>query len=233
MSENSFIDQTMGVLALTDPQKSDSDIVQGTDAWKQARCGSLGASDIADMVAKTKTGWGASRANLAARLIAERLTGVPQETYQSAAMLCGIETEPAARVAYAFMHDAGVVEVGIVRHPRIAHAHASPDGLVAEDGLVELKCPQTATHLDTLLGVPIDARYVKQMQWQMSVTGRRWCDWVSFDPRLPEPMQLFCKRVLRDDRMIEELEREAVLFLAEVATKVAFLEAHYLKKSAA
>jgi putative phage-type endonuclease len=212
---------------------TDADIVQGSDEWRQARCGSLGASDIADMVARTKAGWGASRANLAARLIAERLTGIPQETYQSAAMQHGIETEPAARVAYAFLHDAGVVEVGIVRHPTIAHAHASPDGLVGEEGLLEVKCPNTATHLDTLLSAPIDLRYVKQCMWQMACSGRRWCDWVSFDPRLPEPMQMVVKRVVRDDEMIAELEREATVFLGEVADKVRLLTERYLKRDAA
>jgi putative phage-type endonuclease len=212
---------------------TDADIVQGSDEWRQARCGSLGASDIADMVARTKTGWGASRANLAARLIAERLTGVPQETYQSAAMQHGIETEPAARVAYAFLHDAGVVEVGIVRHPTIAHAHASPDGLVSSEGLLELKCPHSSTHIDTLLGAPIPAAHIKQVQWQMACTGRRWCDWVSFDPRLPEPMQMVVKRVVRDDQMIAELEKEAVVFLSEVADKVRILTERYLKRDAA
>jgi len=209
---------------------NDSNIVQGSDEWRQARCGSLGASDIADMVARTKTSWGASRANLAARLIAERLTGVPAETYQSAAMAYGIETEPAARVAYAFLHDAGVTEVGIVRHPTIAHAHASPDGLVTSEGLLEVKCPNSSTHIDTLLGAPIEARYIKQMQWQMACTSRRWCDWVSFDPRLPEPMQMVVKRVVRDGEMIAELEREAVVFLAEVADKVRLLTERYLTK---
>jgi putative phage-type endonuclease len=212
---------------------TDADIVQGSDEWRLARCGSLGASDIADMVARTKTGWGASRANLAARLIAERLTGVPQETYQSAAMLRGTEIEPAARLAYAFLHDAGVTEVGIVRHPTIAHAHASPDGLVSEEGLLEVKCPNSSTHLDTLLGAPIEAHYLKQMQWQMACTGRRWCDWVSFDPRLPEPMQMVVKRVVRDGEMIAELEKEATVFLSEIEDKVHILTERYLKRDAA
>ena len=125
-------------------------------------------------MARTKTGWSAMRANRMAALIVERLTGQPQEGYQSAAMLQGIETEPEARALYEFITGADVVEVGLVRHPNLNGTHASPDGLVSDDGLVEIKCPQPAQHLDTLLTETIADRYVVQMLWQMQCTGRRW-----------------------------------------------------------
>lgn len=203
------------------------DCEQGSESWKAARCGKLGASSIADMMAKTKTGWSASRANLAARLICERLTGVPQDTYSSAAMQWGTDQEPAARAMYEFLRDTEVQRVGLVLHPEIDNSHASPDGLVGESGLIEIKCPLTATHIETLLTETVDGRYIKQMQWQMACTGRTWCDFVSFDPRLPPEKQIFIRRVERDDAMISELEREAKIFLAEIDETIAKLNRKY------
>jgi putative phage-type endonuclease len=200
-------------------------LIQGSAEWRQARCGSLGASRVADALAKTRSGWGASRANLMAELIAERLTGVPAESFTSAAMQWGTVTEPDARAAYEFRHDVDVTLVGLVRHPSIPMTHASPDGLVGDDGLVQIKCPNTSTHIDTLLGGSILGAYVKQMHWEMACTGRAWCDFVSFDPRLPEEHRLFVKRVPRDDKLIAELEREVETFLAEVDHKLARIAA--------
>jgi putative phage-type endonuclease len=170
-------------------------------------------------MAKTKGGWGASRANLMARIIAERLTGEPQETYVNAAMAHGTETEPMARSAYAFMYDVDVAEVGLIRHPTIAGAHASPDGLVNADGMVEIKCPNTATHIETLLSGEIADRYVKQMQFQMSCAGREWCDFASFDPRMPGDLQLFVRRVPRDPALIAEIEEAVQFFIIEADAK--------------
>lgn len=194
---------------------------QGTLEWRLARCGSLGASRVADALAKTRSGWGASRANLMAELIAERLTGVPAENYTNAAMQWGTVTEPDARAAYEFRQDVDVTLVGLVRHPMIRMTHASPDGLVGDDGLLEVKCPNTATHIETLLGASVSGKYVTQIQWQMACTGRAWCDFVSYDPRLPEEHRLFVKRIPRDEKMIGELEREVETFLAEVDHKLA------------
>ena len=193
---------------------------QGTDEWKQARCGKVTASRVADVVAKTKTGWGASRANYMAELIAERMTGVPAESYSNAAMAWGTEHEPEARAAYEFLLDVEVEQTGLVDHPTLPFSGASPDGLVGGDGLVEIKCPNTATHIDTLLGQSVPAKYITQMQWQMACTGRKWCDFVSFDPRMPAHLQLFCKRVLRDQAQIDQLEAEVGAFLREIAEKV-------------
>lgn len=208
-------------------------MIQGTEEWHKARLGKVTASRIADVIAKTKTGWGASRANYMAELLAERLTGVPVEQYQNAAMKWGADTEAEARAAYSFMRDAEVVEVGFIDHPKIPMTGASPDGLIGDDGLVELKCPNTATHVDTLLGATVPQKYVHQMQWQMACTGRKWCDWVSYDPRLPGSMQLFVQRVPRDDVMIPTLETMVSEFLTELDQKIAALNERFTEKAAA
>ncbi len=202
-------------------------IEQGSDEWRQARCGSLGASMIADALAKTKTGWGASRANLQARLLVERLTGVPQDTYQNHAMLEGIEREPAARAAYEFLQDAEVEQVGLIKHPTIVGSLASPDGLVGNDGLLEIKCPQAAAHLATLLDEPIAQKYLFQMQWQMACAGRAWCDFVSFNPSFPPEMHLWIRRIPRDDTTIAALEKDVRSFLAELDDKLTVLQSRY------
>lgn len=204
-----------------------TEIVQGTPEWFAARCGWVTASKVADVVARTKSGWAASRANYEAQLIAERLTGVVAEGFSNAAMQWGTDTEPFARTAYEFYRNADVTEVGFVQHPRIAESGASPDGLVADDGLVEIKCPNTATHIDTLLGATVPAKYLTQMQWQMACTGRAWCDFVSFDPRMPESMRMLVSRVPRDDARIAELEAEVEAFLTELRQKVDRLRAAY------
>jgi putative phage-type endonuclease len=202
-------------------------IEQRTEAWHQARLGRVTASRIADVVAKTKTGHGASRANYRAQLIVERLTGIVAESYSNAAMQHGTDTEPQARAAYEFYTDAEVVEVGFVNHPTLGMAGCSPDGLVGEFGLVEIKCPNSATHIDTLLTEVIDGKYIKQMQFQMACTGRQFCDFVSFDPRLPQEMQIFIKRIDRDTALIAELEDESWSFLAEIDTTMSRLLAKF------
>jgi predicted phage-related endonuclease len=148
-------------------------------------------------------------------------------------MQWGTETEPQARAAYEHRHDCDVTIIGFVHHPKIIAAGASPDGLVGDDGLVELKCPNTATHLDTLLSDTVPDKYVKQMQFQMACAERKWCDFVSFDPRLPEHMRLFVKRVERDDKLIAEIDKEVSAFLAEVDAKLLALVQRYGTKEAA
>jgi putative phage-type endonuclease len=200
-------------------------IEQRTDGWFQLRAGKVTASRVADVMARTKTGPSASRANYAAQLVCERLTGTVEQGFTNSAMMWGTETEPAARNAYVFETGADVAEVGFVIHPSIAMAGASPDGLVGNDGLVEIKCPNTATHIETLTTERVPAKYVSQMQWQMACAGRAWCDFASFDPRLPAELRLFVKRVERDDALIAEMEREVIAFLAEVDATVAKLQA--------
>ena len=210
-----------------------SEIIQGSPEWHALRIGKVTASRVSDVVAKTKTGWGASRANYMAELIAERLTGEPAEKFSNAAMAWGTEKEPDARAAYEFFRDAQVVEIAFIDHPSIGMTGASPDGLVGDHGLVEIKCPNTATHLDTLLTQTIPSKYVTQMLWQMACTGRQWCDFVSYDPRLPEAMSLFVKRVDRDDKLIASLEKDVAEFLAELDLKLAQLDTLYGVKEAA
>ena len=166
-------------------------------------------------------------------LITERLTKVPQDTYQSPAMLNGIQTEPEARAAYEFMTDAEVKPVGLFLHLSLKGTHASPDGIVGSDGLLEVKCPQPAAHLATLLGEPIPDRYIKQMQWQMLCAGRNWCDFVSYSPVFPEDMKLFVKRVVRDGKMLNELENDVRSFLLELEDKLAALQSRYQREEAA
>lgn len=206
---------------------------QQSPEWWAARLGCVTASRVADVIAKTKTGYSTSRANYAAQLVAERLTGNVAPSYTNAAMEWGVLTEAEARAAYSFYADTTVEECGFIPHPAIAMTGASPDGLVGCDGLVEIKCPQTAGHIETILGAGIAAKYGTQMQWQMACTGRAWCDFASFDPRMPERMRLFVQRVVRDDKMIGDLEREVAAFLAEVGKSVASLEAAFAQRSEA
>ena len=198
-------------------------VEQGTPEWFAARLGNVTASRVADVIAKTKSGYSASRENYMAQLICERMTGTVAESYTNAAMAWGTETEPLARAAYESLADVLVDEVGYVQHPRIERAGASPDGLIGLFGLLEIKCPNTATHIDTLITEQVPTKYITQMQWQMVCTGRAWCDFVSFDPRLPSGLQMFVKRVDFDAEYAATLEIEVVKFLAELDTKISKL----------
>jgi putative phage-type endonuclease len=196
---------------------------QGTEEWFTIRIGKVTASRVADVIAKTKTGYSASRDNYMAQLVCERLTGQKGESFSNAAMQHGTDTEPLARAAYEAFQDILVDEVGFVPHPSIIMAGASPDGLVGDDGLLEIKCPNTATHIETLLSQSVPGKYNTQMQFQMACTGRKWCDFVSFDNRLPNELQLFVKRVPRDNEFIKQMEDEVVKFLNELDIKIAQL----------
>ena len=195
-------------------------IEQGTPEWFAARLGNVTASRVADVIAKTKSGYSASRENYMAQLICERMTNTVAESYSNAAMQWGTETEPFARAAYESYADVLVDQVGYVPHPSIERAGASPDGLVGADGLLEIKCPNTATHIDTLLNNQVPTKYFTQMQWQMACTRRAWCDFVSFDPRLPNGLQLFVKRVEYDTEYAEMLASEVFDFLQELDAKI-------------
>lgn len=205
---------------------------QRTEEWFAARCGKVTASALYKVMARTKSGWGADRANYHAQLVTERLTGRPADSFTNAAMQWGIDTEAQARAAYALKTDDMPVEIGFLDHPAIAMSGASPDGLVGLDGMIEIKCPNTATHIATLDGAEIERKYLYQMQWQMACAEREWCDFVSFDPRLPASMQLHVRRVSRDAELLADLESHVTDFLAEVADTVARLEARYMKEAA-
>lgn len=206
---------------------------QRTPEWFSERAGKVTASCIYKVMAKVKSGEAADRANYRAQLVTERLTGITAESYSNAAMQWGTDTEPQARAMYELRTGERVIETGFVPHPSIALSGASPDGLVGALGLVEIKCPNSATHISTLTGAGLDRKYLLQMQWQIACTEREWCDFASFDPRLPPEMQLHVERVRRDGDLIEEIEAEVVKFLGEVDGTVADLRARYLEKEAA
>lgn len=191
-------------------------MIQGSDEWFQARVGKVTASRIADVMAKTKSGYGAGRANYMAELVAERLTGESAPSFTNAAMQWGTEKEPEAREFYEFLTSTEVVQVGFIDHPRIDMSGASPDGLVGDDGMVEIKCPNTATHIEFLRYKKPKDQYVKQVQWQMACTDREWTDFVSFDPRLPHDLQLRKVRIERDNALISTMEEEVEAFLEEL-----------------
>ena len=198
---------------------------QRSPEWFSARLGKVTASRVADVIAKTKSGYSTSRDNYMAQLICERMTNTVAESYTNAAMQWGTETEPLARAAYEAYANVLVDEVAMITHPTIEQAGASPDGLVGDEGLVEIKCPNTSTHFDTLLAEKMPAKYMPQVQWQMACASRLWVDFVSFDPRMPEELQLFIKRIPRDDKYLAELEGEVIQFLKEVDEKVNKLNA--------
>lgn len=211
-----------------------NEIIQGSPEWFAARLGKVTASRIADLTARTKTGYGASRANYMAELVIERLTGAPAESFKSAAMQWGNDHEDDARSNYEFMTDAEIEAVGFVDHPTIPMAGASPDRFVGKHGLLEIKCPLTATHIETLRGGSVSGGYIKQMQWQMACRPeRQWCDWVSYDPRMPASMRLFIQRVPRDNAAIAALEKEVIAFLSELNETVADLRNRFEAKAAA
>lgn len=196
---------------------------QRSAEWFAARCGKVTASRVADVVAKTRTGYAASRANYMAELVCERLTGKPTEGFTNAAMQWGTDQEPFARDAYSARTGELVTEVGFIAHPRIPMSGASPDGIVGT-GCVEIKCPQTAAHIEYLLSRDPPQKYFYQMQWQMACTGSDWCDWVSYDPRMPPNLQLMIVRIPRDDDAVRMLETEVESFLAELDDKVTKLK---------
>lgn len=198
-------------------------VEQGTPEWFAARLGNVTASRVADVIAKTKSGYAASRDNYMAQLICERMTNTVAESFSSPAMQWGTETEPLARAAYESVADVLVDEVGYIAHPTIERAGASPDGLIGVFGLLEIKCPNTATHIDTLISEKVPTKYITQVQWQMSCTGRTWADFVSFDPRLPSGLQMFVKRVEFDAEYVAMLKEEVTKFLAELDAKISKL----------
>lgn len=201
-----------------------TEIEQRTDEWFAARLGKVTASRVADVMAKTKTGYSTSRDNYMAQLICERLTGQRQESYSNAAMEWGTQTEPLARAAYEIHKSVLVEEVGLIDHPFLPMCGASPDGLIDIDGMLEIKCPNTATHFDTLLNSQMPNKYMPQVQWQMACANRLWVDFVSFDPRAPEGLQLFITRIDRDDKYILDMEAEVNKFLQELEEKINQLE---------
>jgi putative phage-type endonuclease len=196
---------------------------QRTPEWFTSRMGKVTASRVADVMAKTKTGPSASRQSYMDQLVVEILTGQRAESFSSTAMQWGTDTEPLARAAYEARVGDFVSETGFHLHPRIEQSGASPDGLIG-DGLLEIKCPNSSTHCDVLVNKKVPGKYVIQMQWQMACLNRPWCDFVSYDPRMPLELQMFLTRVERDDTHIQTLENEVEIFLGELNQRITQLK---------
>ena len=202
-------------------------IEQGSDLWKQVRLGHVTASAVADVMSRGKERESESRAKYRMKLVAERLTGESQDTYSNSYMDWGKEQEQFAAIAYEVEKDVLVEKTGFWKHPTIQWVGVSPDRLVGEDGLIEIKCPATTTHLGYLLDGKVPTKYVKQIQCQLWVTGRKWCDFVSFDPRLTKRQRLFIVRCERDEKLIKQMEVEVVKFLEEVESLIINLEQNH------
>lgn len=205
-------------------------ISQGTDEWKAMRVGKVTASRVADVIAETKSGPSASRATYMGELIAERLTGTWADKFTSAAMQHGTEYESEARKAYCFYNDVIVEEVPFVDHPTISMSGASPDGIIRGniDGGLEIKCPNTSTHIEYVLTGNVPKKYMTQMMWQMACCNLKYVDFVSYDPRLPEELRYWNKRIHRDDDLISDLEDKVRKFIDELESKLEAL-AEYTK----
>lgn len=202
------------------------EIIQGSEAWHLLRIGKVTASRIADVLSKGRNGAeSAGVRNYRSQLVCERLTGAREETYINAAMMRGTELEPLARECYEFIKGVEVNQTAFVDHPTVLMSGCSPDGLTNDDGLIEIKCPNTATHIDYLLNNVVPSDYIPQMMWQMACTGRKYCDFVSYDNRLPENMQLFIKRLERDNAKIAEIETAVIEFNSSVNKMIESLKA--------
>jgi len=206
-----------------------SEIIQGTPEWLDLRKGHVTASRVADIMAKTKTGPSASRQNYLIELAIQRVTGVVEESFKNEAMLRGTEEEPKAREAYELLTETFVEEVPFVKHKSIEWFGCSPDGIIKNnDGtynLIEIKNPNSATHWSYIKANEPPTKYKIQMMAQMACTGAQWCDFFSYDSRMPEGSRHFLKRMMRDNAFIEEMEKEVKAFLEEVAEEVKLMEA--------
>jgi putative phage-type endonuclease len=198
---------------------------QRTDEWYQARLGKATASKFGDIMTLIKTGESAARKNYRSQLVAERLTGQPSDNYTSSAMQHGIDNEELARLEYSLMTGNDVQEAFFETHETL-QAGASPDGYVDTDGLVEIKCPNTATHIETLKTKKIPKQYYWQIMGQLWITGRKWCDYLSYDPRLPQNAQLILIRVERNEEDITKLETEVTAFLKTVDEEEQFIRSY-------
>ncbi len=195
-------------------------VIQGTDEWKRIKLGHVSGSSIADVMAKGKSGEAITRKKYRTRIVAERLSNEIMESFSNSSMEWGVLQEPFARQAYEVSRETFVDKTGFWLHPTIKWLGVSPDGLVGDDGLVEIKCPNTTTHIDYLDADVVPTEYYKQIQCQLWVTNREWCDFVSYDPRLPERNRLFVKRLYRSNDTISDMEVEVKQFLSEVESLI-------------
>lgn len=205
------------------------DIKQGSDEWRKLRAGKVTASRIKDIIAKTKSGYSTSRTNYRDELVKERF-GVISEGFTNAAMEHGTETEPIARSLYEIKTGNAVQEISFVPHPYISMSGMSPDGYVGDDGMIEIKCPNTTTHFDYLLEGEVPEKYKPQMAWQLACSGRDWVDFISYDPRAPGGLDYFCVRYFKDEEYIKYLEDEVIQFLDEVNERYEVLRSKLMER---
>ena len=185
-------------------------LLQRHEDWVADRVGKITASRVKDISAKPRKGKALNSIML--NLLKERLTGEVTDFYINEAMQWGIDQEPNAIASYENITGEFVVGCGLINHPTISMSGASPDGLIGKDGLLEAKCPNTETHLNTILTQQVPDEYLPQITWQMACTGRKWCDFVSYDPRLPEHLQLVVIRVFAEDLDIAGIEQSVIKF---------------------
>lgn len=193
--------------------------------WWAARLGKVTASRICDVMARTKKGYGAARGHYLAEKVAERLTGKNKDRKRVASLEERLDREPDARAAYEWETDSQVALVGFIDHPRIPNSGASPDGLIAMNGGMEIKCLDDAAFIELITAGAIDQDYVYQCQFGMACTDREWWDFVAFNPNMPEELKLYVQRVERDDQLIAQIETNVIEFLEEVDQKVAQVRA--------
>jgi putative phage-type endonuclease len=202
------------------------EIIQGSQEWHDLRLGKITASKIADILAVGRSGESISRKNYKLDLIRERITGKRTDVYVNGHMERGIELEPLARASYKVLKNVMVNQIAFVEHPTIKMAGASPDGLIGDDGLLEIKCPKPENHVDHLLnnGASLIAKYNAQCQWQLACTNRQWCELVSFDPDMHPELQLFVTRIYRDNEWIAMAEKAVVDFDNEINESITKLK---------
>jgi len=192
---------------------------QRTDDWWNARRGQVGASRVYDVCTGGK---GITRQNFMDELICLIVTG-QKDNFTNQYIEWGIDQEPKARQMYEIVTGNDVAEVGWVCHPHLHRTGASPDGLVSDDGLLEIKCPASKTHQAFILNDKIAKKYIYQMQWQMECTGRKWCDFASYDPRFPDPLKIKIQRVNFDKELVEKITENVVTFVNELEEKLAHI----------
>lgn len=190
---------------------------QGSSEWLRARIGCLTASRMGDAMAFLKGGKESeARRKLKIELLAERLTEMTNDGFVNAAMRWGIETEQEAKDRYEEITGALIQPCGFALHGEIDYFGASPDGLLNGDGLIEIKCPTSITHMQWLLDGVVPEQHKPQMMAQMIVTGRGWCDFMSYDPRFPAGKDYFIRRFEPSPGELNDVENGALIFLEEL-----------------
>ncbi|MBB4077214.1 exodeoxyribonuclease (lambda-induced) [Bartonella fuyuanensis] len=197
---------------------------QRTAQWFQARLGKVTASNVYNVINKTAKGTPTGKyEEYKIKLITERLIGEISPHYETENMRWGIEHEENALREYSFIYDVEITKCGFIQHPTIKMAGASPDGLIGDDGLVEVKCPRSTTHIRFCIDNEIRPEYHTQMQFQMACTGRQWCDFVSYDPRFAgtsSHLRIKIKRLYRNDKEIQQINQEVESFLTEIEREI-------------